>query len=210
MAMMESMEATRRRHIIDCTIRVIARDGLTGTSLSRVAREAKVAKGIICYYFGNKDGLFAAVMERLRERTFLSAVKRAESRDEAWERIAAFVCTHLQLMRDRQVEVLAMRHLAESDGNGQDEDQISIWREQSDWLAETLKAGQLAGDFKQFDAHVVAGAISGAIDSGLARLAHDPEFDLNHCSAQLLALLEPGVRGANLPDVIPDASLAAE
>lgn len=210
MAVMESSEAERRGHIIDCTILVIARGGLAETSLSRVAREAKVAKGIICYYFGSKDGLFTAVLERLRERTFLSAVETAENRDEAWDRISSFVVTHLRHMRERQADVVAMRHLAEVTSIGGDQEHITVWREQRDWLADTLIAGQHAGDFKQFDANVVAGAISGAISSGLAQLAYDPDIDLDHCSEQLLALLEPGVRGVTLPDSVPREVLAAE
>jgi len=210
--MMGSLEAARRRHIIDCTIRVIARGGLAETSLSRVAREAKVAKGIICYYFGSKDGLLAAVRERLRERTFLAAVAEAEMHDDAWDRISAFVAAHLWQLRDRHLDVVAMRHLAigvASVGKRKYAGPPAIWREQHAWLTEALLAGQHAGVFKDFDVDVVAGAIFGAIDSGLGQLAHDPKVDLDHCSAQLLSLFEPGVRedglradpsGASLPE----------
>lgn len=210
MAMIGSLEAARRRHIIECTIRVIARGGLAETSLSRVAREAKVAKGIICYYFQNKDGLFAAVLERLRERTFLAAVAKAELRDDAWARISAFVGAHLRHMRERRLEFIAMRHLA-ADVAGPDKNRILetplIWHEQRAWLANVLIEGQHSGAFKQFDVEVVAGAISGAIESGLGQLAQDPKVDLDHCSKQLLALFEPGVREVGLPETGSDAYL---
>lgn len=205
-----SLEAERRTHIIDCTIRVIARGGLAETSLSRVAREAKVAKGMICYYFENKEGLIVAVLERLRERTYLAAVAKAETRDDAWGRISAFVAAHLWQMRERHLEVVAMRHLAIRVA-GEDKHQTvvppAIWREQREWLANALLDGQHSGAFKQFDVEVVAGAISGAIESGLGQLAHDPEVDLDHCSTQLLTLFEPGVREDGLRDNAPGASL---
>lgn len=210
MATVGSLEAARRRHIIDCAVRVIARGGLAETSLSRVAREAKVAKGIICYYFESKDGLFAAVLERLRERTFLAAVAKADTYEEEWGRISAFVAAHLRQMRDRRLEVIAIRHLAATLASGskyRGKQPPTIWREQREWLASTLIAGQHSGTFKQFDADVVAGAISGAIESALGQLAHDPQVDLDHCSTQLLALFEPGVRGTGLRDHRSDASL---
>lgn len=208
--MMSSLEAARRRHIIDSAIRVIARGGLAETSLSRVAREAKVAKGIISYYFASKDGLLAAVLERLRERTFLAAVAEAETESDEWACIAAFVAAHLWQMRDRRLDVIALRHLAmgvAGTGKPANPDPSLIWHEQRMWLAEALTAGQQSGAFKPFDVDVVAGAIFGAIESGLGQLAHDPQIDLDHCASQLLALFEPGVREGGLPESLSSASL---
>jgi len=195
MATVASLEAKRRRHIIDSTIRVLVRDGVAGTSLSRVAREAKVAKGIICYYFKSKDLLYDAVLGSVRERTVAAAIAEAETLDDAWERISAFIAAHLAQVRGRRAEILALRHLASTRAGGSAaSDHLAVWREQQAWLADALMAGQLAGDFKTFDVEVVASAISAAIESGLLQWANDPTVDLDHRAAQLLALFEPGVR----------------
>lgn len=193
--MMVSLEAKRRRHIIDSTIRVLVRDGVADTSLSRVAQEAKVAKGIICYYFKSKDLLYDAVLASVRERIVAAAIAEADALDDAWARISVFITAHLTRVYDRRSEILAMRHLASTRAGGSAaSDHLAVWCEQQAWLAEALMAGQRAGAFKAFDVQVVASAISGAIESGLLQWAHDPDVDLDHRAEQLLALFEPGVR----------------
>lgn len=195
--MMKSLEAQRRRHIIDCTIIVLVRDGVAGTSLSRVAAEAKVAKGIICYYFGSKDGLFDAVLDRVRNRMVAAIVADAEALDDEWQRVSAFVTGHLAYVRKHRSELLALRHLAATRAGGSEvSDHLSVWREQKSWLVDTLTAGQDRGAFKSFDADVVATAISGALESGLLQWAHDATIDLDIYADQLLDLFEPGVREA--------------
>lgn len=195
MATVASLEAKRRRHIIDSTVRVLVREGVAGTSLSRVAREAKVAKGIICYYFKSKDQLYDAVLVGVRERAVAAAIAEAELLDDAWARIATFIAAHLSPERGRRAEILALRHLASTNAGGSaTSDHLSVWREQQAWLANALTEGQASGAFKPFDVQVVASAICGAIETGLLQWAHDPKVDLGHRTAQLLALFEPGVR----------------
>lgn len=198
MATVASVEAKRRRHIVDSTIRVLVRDGVAGTSLSRVATEAKVAKGIICYYFKSKDQLYDAVLVSVRERMVEAAIAEADGLDDAWERISTFIAAHLTEVRGRRAEILALRHLAStSAGGSMASDHLAVWREQQAWLAQALVEGQRAGTFKSFDVQVVANAISGAIESGLLQWAHDPSVDLDHRTGQLLALFEPGVRNTH-------------
>lgn len=202
---MKSLEAQRRRHIIDCTITVLVRDGVAGTSLSRVASEAKVAKGIICYYFASKDGLFDAVLASVRERMVEAVIADAEALDDEWQRVSAFVSGHLTYVRKHRAEVLALRHLASTRAGGSEvSDHLAVWREQKDWLVGTLTAGQDRGAFKAFDAGVVATAISGALESGLLQWAHDATIDLDLYAGQLLDLFEPGVC-----EPTPEAQLAS-
>lgn len=195
MGSVTSPEAERRGHIIDSTIRVLARDGVAATSLSRVAREARVAKGIICYYFKSKDQLYDAVLSHMREGMVAAAAEEAENADDAWERVAVFISTHLTHMSDRRTDVLALRQLASTSAGGSPiTDHLSVWQEHRDWLAGALTEGQEVGAFKDFDADLVATAISGAMENALLQWAHDPEVDLDQRAEQLLALFEPGLR----------------
>jgi AcrR family transcriptional regulator len=59
-----SLAATRREQILDALERCLARRGLEGTSLESVAAEAGVARPVIRHYFGNRDALLAAAVER--------------------------------------------------------------------------------------------------------------------------------------------------
>lgn len=59
-----SLAATRRGQILDALERCLARHGLEGTSLEAVAAEAGVGRPVIRHYFGNRDALLAAAVER--------------------------------------------------------------------------------------------------------------------------------------------------
>jgi AcrR family transcriptional regulator len=58
----------RRRELADAACRVIARNGLAGTTLAHVAEEAGWSIGSIRYYFPNKDELVTAALWRVGER----------------------------------------------------------------------------------------------------------------------------------------------
>ena len=63
----EVIKEFRVREILEGARRVLARYGVQGTTVDRVAEEAKVAKGTIYLYFDTKDDLVhAAVLDGLR------------------------------------------------------------------------------------------------------------------------------------------------
>src|ERR1700752_4451428 len=65
----EVIKEFRVREILEAARRVLARYGVQGTTVDRVAEEAKVAKGTIYLYFDTKDELVhTAVLDGLRER----------------------------------------------------------------------------------------------------------------------------------------------
>src|SRR5207244_12688744 len=53
----------RRTAIVRATIRCLARDGYTGLTMKKVAREAKVSQGILHYYFADKRTILVAALE---------------------------------------------------------------------------------------------------------------------------------------------------
>ena len=58
----------RRRELADAACRVIARNGLAGTTLADVAEESGWSIGSIRYYFPNTDELVASALWRVGER----------------------------------------------------------------------------------------------------------------------------------------------
>ncbi len=55
-------EATRAR-ILAAATQEFARHGLSGARGDRIARAARTSERMVYYYFGNKDGLYRAVLE---------------------------------------------------------------------------------------------------------------------------------------------------
>jgi AcrR family transcriptional regulator len=58
----------RRRELADAACRVIARNGLGGTTLADIAEESGWSIGSIRHYFPNKDELVASALWRVGER----------------------------------------------------------------------------------------------------------------------------------------------
>ncbi|NIQ23701.1 MAG: transcriptional regulator BetI, partial [Pseudomonas stutzeri] len=68
--------ARRRQQLINATVRVIARHGLSKTTVARVAKAANLSAGIVSFYFQGKDELLLATLEHL-DREFGEAVQTA-------------------------------------------------------------------------------------------------------------------------------------
>lgn len=63
----------RRKEIVMATWRVIARDGLAGTTIREIAREAGYSNGVLAHYFADRDEILASALimahRGVRDRT---------------------------------------------------------------------------------------------------------------------------------------------
>src|SRR5258708_24570580 len=58
-------EAARRKQIIECAIETLATLGYAQASLANIAKRAGISKGVIVYYFSNKEELFEQVIQAI-------------------------------------------------------------------------------------------------------------------------------------------------
>jgi TetR/AcrR family fatty acid metabolism transcriptional regulator len=61
------MGDTRRPQILEGLLKALGEHGLRELNMSRVARAANVSRGILHYYFKNKDEMLAALVSHLRD-----------------------------------------------------------------------------------------------------------------------------------------------
>jgi AcrR family transcriptional regulator len=54
----------RREHLLHSAARVFARKGLAATKIADIAADAGVSHGLVYHYFGSKEDVFRAVVER--------------------------------------------------------------------------------------------------------------------------------------------------
>lgn len=82
-AKQRSRDAGRSRSaILDAAERTFARRGYDGASLGEIAAEAGLSRGTPSYFFGSKEGLYQAVLERaFAERERATAAAFAPLRD---------------------------------------------------------------------------------------------------------------------------------
>ena len=83
---------------------LFANRGFHETSMSEVAREARVSKALIFWHFKTKEELFVAVLNRLLEPYFIDFAEEAAAMDER-EQIQKLVESYLLFVRDNASSV---------------------------------------------------------------------------------------------------------
>lgn len=92
----------RRDQLLDATLKLIARHGLTGVSMEAVAREAEIAKTVVYEAFGDKPALLQALFEREQQRVLTAiaaAVPVPPLAGDPAEILAASITTALEAVR---------------------------------------------------------------------------------------------------------------
>ena len=93
-----------RDEILKAGIRLFARRGFHETSMSEVARDAKVSKALIFWHFKTKEELFLAVLNRLLEPYFIDFAEEVGALDERAQ-LRKLVQSYLLFVRDNAPSV---------------------------------------------------------------------------------------------------------
>ena len=93
----------RRAAIVAATIRCLARDGYAGLTMKRVAAEARVAQGILHYYFRDKRAILAAAARQVTDDLDRRVAAEARGARGTRGRLRALIRACLAVAaRDRQ------------------------------------------------------------------------------------------------------------
>ncbi len=93
-----------RDEILKAAMQLFASRGFHETSMSEVAREARVSKALIFWHFKTKDELFVAVLNRLLEPYFIDFAEEAAVMDERAQ-IEKLVESYLLFVRENASSV---------------------------------------------------------------------------------------------------------
>jgi AcrR family transcriptional regulator len=87
------MVGDKREALLAAAERAILADGFAGASTRRIAQEAGVPLSLLHYYFGGKEGLLVALVERTRDRNRAAVQGRLSGPGPAHARAAAALAT---------------------------------------------------------------------------------------------------------------------
>ncbi len=187
------IETYRRRHIIESASRVIAELGYAHTSLSHIAREADISKGVISYYFDGKDDLIETLMAQMMTdmQEFIKA--RVNKRSTVLEKLRTYVVASLDFVHENSVKFKVISELSVS----------AFWRSQDHFFGQKtyqncrsyietiLSQGQENGEFGPFNVMAAAAVIQGAIDGIALQWIVEPEHvNLYECKQKLIEILD--------------------
>ncbi len=132
-------DTPRAERILEAADELLAEKGYDGISMSKVAAQAGVNKALVFYYYKNKEGLFARVLERYYEAHRRALAEAFEREGSLRERIHGMIDAYLAFAGEnarypRMVQNLMARG---------DEGQLRVIREQMRplfaWTVEALR-----------------------------------------------------------------------
>ncbi|ASR36465.1 TetR family transcriptional regulator [Prauserella marina] len=184
-------EEARRAQIIEATIDTIAELGYGNTSFARIVERAGLSSTrMISYHFGNKDELMMATVGAIvdNQDTFLQ--KRIGAETERTAMLRAYIESEVAFLGEYPRQAQALMDIGanarSADGTPMFE---LVWKSvRFGRIERQLQQGQREGAFGEFDVSVLALVIRQAIDGVAARLAREPDLDLQSYGRELAEL----------------------
>jgi AcrR family transcriptional regulator len=195
-------QQTTRDQILQVARDAFTAKGFANASVSEICREACVSPPTLYYHFGNKEGLFEAVVEEaLSLDVFCDLLRQAVAGSaDPWARLRAYVCTYLARFPS---------HLLNPGLHFQDTTQltdISMRRLQAGLAdiyrltRELLEEGIAAGALREVDVEMAASCLMGTVDSFVrARVYLGAEYDAEQVAASIVELYGRGLAASNAP-----------
>ncbi len=97
-----------RERIFAAALREFSTRGLAGARVDRIARRARINKRMLYHYFGNKDGLFRAIMRRKLEERVAWATAAPDDPGETLTHWFKLACEDVDWVRLIEWEALAV------------------------------------------------------------------------------------------------------
>ncbi len=192
---MSVTEQARRAQIVAAAIDTIAAEGYARASFARIARAAGLSStGLISYHFASKQELMDAVVRTVLGEFGAFVTERMNAESGPAGELRAFIAANIAFVAANRTRLLAALAVASSTGVGPDGPD-PVLEADLRGLAELLRAGQRAGEFRDFDVDVMAVAIRSVRDGVLNRLSVEPDLDLDTYTRELVTLFELATRG---------------
>ena len=178
----EVIREYREREILDAARKVIAHFGIQGTTIDRVAEEAKVAKGTIYLYFkkGKDELVHSAVLEGLR--SMITETMRSDN--PSWpplERIRNLILAQYRILSSNQdfLMTLIIGNSLGLDPDSETGQELKrVHGTYLDFAASVLRDAIKCGAIRQIDpdfaAFMLGEMITGSLRRRLFRFATSP------------------------------------
>ncbi len=189
-----------RAKILDTATQLFSTQGYGSTSLSQVAKEARVSKALIFWHFENKEKLFQSALQHSLEPYFVNVVDRLDGLDEV-RQIHTLIDLYYEFVHEHMQSVRFVLSLIVRDEKQPDDPvarTVELLRVYQHLIADILESGRQKGLFRSdIDARVEASLIMCALNGVLVQrfLRSDPasgEGDLvGHLKGMLIDRLRP-------------------
>ncbi len=109
MSVREKKMAETRKKLIEVARRAFAEYGYTDTSMDKLTAEAGLTRGALYHHFGDKRGLFAAVVDQIDSQMAEYAQQHLEQPDDLWEGLLREGQTYIQNALNPEFQRIVLR-----------------------------------------------------------------------------------------------------
>ncbi|QVQ53777.1 TetR family transcriptional regulator [Spiractinospora alimapuensis] len=189
-------EDQRRKQIMEAAVLEVADRGYEGASLTRIAKRAGVAKGLIWHYFTDKDDLMESTAKRTMRVMHRHVVDMLDLGEPVPDIIRAAVRVAAGQIRTHRDELIALNRIIHNLHSPDGTEQVTVdfyselYRAQED----LFRRGQAEGSLGDFDPTVMAVTYQGSIDMMLMYFRDHPEVDPYDYADKLAEILLGGMR----------------
>lgn len=183
-----TIQQKRRTEIIDAAIAALAEVGYVATSYAEIGKRVGISKSVVAYHFGDKEALIDAVVHAIYDKGFAVVRPHIDKESTASGQIEAFIRHSIQFYHDYSSYVVALSRLRLHLTNAGESNNVAVHRlhkELSD-VAAIFHAGQKAGEFRMFDAAIMARTLRQALDGVLIEMSHHPHTNTNRYADELV------------------------
>jgi AcrR family transcriptional regulator len=188
-----------RETILQTAAHLFSTCGYANTSLSQVAKEARVSKALIFWHFENKEQLFRAALQLTLEPYFINVVADLDDLDEVAQ-IRKLIDLYYEFVNDHLFSIKLVLSLLLREEKHPDDVVARIgqlFRVYSSLLEEILESGRQKGLFRSSlrpaqEAGLIMAALNGVlVQSFLQEPALDPQPLLTHLKTSYIDRLLP-------------------
>ena len=109
MSVREQKMAETRKKLIEVARRAFAEYGYADTSMDKLTAEAGLTRGALYHHFGDKRGLFAALVDQIDSQMAEYAQQHREQPDDLWEGLLLEGQTYIQNALNPEFQRIVLR-----------------------------------------------------------------------------------------------------
>lgn len=178
----------RRAQIVEAAIAVIAEVGYARASFARIADHAGLSSTrLISYHFNSRSDLMDAVVADVIGRIGRHVGERIALQSTAAGRLREYILAVVCFIDHQRASMVALAEVVLGAGF---EEGIAADRSATEGVEAILLQGQQTGEFRRFDARVMATTVQRSVDGLPFLLRSEPDLDCAGYAAELVTLFE--------------------
>ena len=191
--------AERKEQIVRATVECITKHGYHNFSMQDVARTAGVSKGIIHYYFLNKDELMMCVLDKVAGDIERILSQEMDTSSDPWRKMEIFIEVCFDIVKTtKEYYQVNMDFWTQINQKNEIRSVIAThYAKFRETATKVIKDGVDKGSFRKVDAPSFASYVIAVIDGlSLQWLFDEKVFDYDAMSKQASALILHGLKSS--------------